>query len=192
MPNANNDTGNTIKDSDKSTLHSAGVDLSSTPVEPEGQEEKMVDIDGTTPAEGDADLAKSGLKFVEEKAPPKPNAENGKDRVSTADLEAEFRSELEEFRGPLKPDRDFGVFEKTGSLRTLLVKVQEKLGIKKKSVKSELESLKKMKDSITKDITEIKELEQSEAKINEELGKIESIKKEVEDIEHDLSDNLKT
>ena len=195
MPNTKNDDGNSINQNDKTTLHGAGVDLSDTPIEPESEGEKIVDIDGSIPLGSDPDLEKSGVKFVEADVPVtdlSALAEKKAKTVSSAakDLEAEFRSELADFKGPLKPDGEKAVMEKSGTLRSMLTLVREKLGLKKKTVKSELESLKKMKDAITKDITTIKELEESENKINAELGKIDEIKKEVEEIEKDLADDL--
>jgi hypothetical protein len=196
MPNTKNDDSNSINQNDKTTLHGAGVDLSDTPVEPEGAPEKILDIDGATPDVNDADLQKSGVKFVTENvaktdlstlAEKKMKSES----IATKDLEAEFRSELADFKGPLKPDVEKSIIEKGGSLKSMLNRIQEKLGLKKKTVKTELESLKKMKDSITKDIGEIKELEESETKINQEIEKIESIKKEVEEIERDVAEDLK-
>ena len=196
MPNTKTGDDNSINQSDKTTLHGAGVDLSDTPVEPEGIPEKIVDMDVAVPDEEDPDLKKSGVKFVSEETPkpivsaPTENKTKN-ENLNTKDLEAEFRSELADFKGPLKTGGEIGVMEKSGSLKAMLAKIQEKLGLKKKTVKSELESLKKMKDAITKDINEIKELEQSEGKINEELGKIEEIKKEVEEIEKDVAEDLK-
>lgn len=200
MPNTKNDEGDSINLSDKTTLSGAGVDLSDTPVEPEGEIEKIVDIDGSAPADGDVDLKKSGLKFVE---PTVVNTDLSalaekkavgalKENIATKDLEAEFRAEMADFKGPLiRPEAEKSVIDKGMSLRSMLTRIREKLGLKKKTVKTELESLKKMKDSITQDIGEIKELEESETKINEEIEKIESIRKEVEEIEKSVSEDLK-
>lgn len=198
-PDENSDP-KTINTDDQNTLAGAGVDLSGGSDENIAEGEKdpgipapiedsgVIDIDTSSQADVVKDV---GIKFVSDE--PKKDktdlsalAEAQKKEVNSRDLEAQFNSELHDFKGPLKPVDDVAVMNKTVSLGTLLSKIQEKLGMKKASVKEELGGLKKMKDAIGKDIEEIKELEGSEQKVREEIGKIETIKKEVHDIEEKL------
>ncbi len=200
MPNTKNDYPGPINDSDKKTLQSAGVDVTNTPVEPEGEEDKavsdtpeesVVDIDSNAKVMGEDDLQKTGIKFIKEENKEDLSAlaeRRSKAAVGSKDLEEEFRSELAVGE---KSTSNQEIEVKSSSLSALLAKIQNKLGAKKKSVKEELGNLKKMKDAISKDINEIKDLEESEKKIEEEVGKIESIKKEVEMIEEEFGADLK-
>ena len=82
--------------------------------------------------------------------------------------------------------------EKITSLEAMLIKIKEKLGFKKKEVKEELESLKKVKEDIEEDIANIKELEESKQKIEEKLGKVEAISGEISEIEKEVKEELKS
>lgn len=183
---------------DATTLAGAGVDVaggsSENIAEGEKEEVEVVDIDGTAGADV---TPVAGMKFVEEA--PKPTevpdlaalAEaKQKKEESSRDLEAQFNSELHDFKGPVK-SAEPGVVPKPTTLAALLSKIQGKLGTKKASVKEELGSLKKMKDAIGHDIEEIKELEADEKKIEDEINKIETINQEVEAIEKDLAEKGK-
>lgn len=200
-PDDNNDP-KTINADDQNTLAGAGVDLSGGSSEniaesetgvPENSDSGLIDMDTPSDPAGVKDV---GIKYVEEK-PVVPTtdlsglAEAKQKQQSSEELEAEFKSELHDFKGPLRPESDAVVMNKTVSLGTLLSRIQKKLMGKKASVKEELGSLKKMKDAIGKDIEEIKELESSEQKVRNEIVKIESIKKEVEEIESQMNEDLK-
>ncbi len=76
------------------------------------------------------------------------------------------------------------------SLKLMLNKIKNKLGIKKTEVKEELGNLKKVKDDIAKDIENIKELEESEDKIEGQIKKIESIKGDITNIEKEVEQEL--
>ena len=200
MPNTKKGDGNSINDSDKNTLHDAGIDVAgmpSTSPENEIKEETIVDIDGGAPVPNDPDVEKTGIRFFDEN---KPSATKvNKEDLSTlaeakmkaegaSDLEAAFRSELS---GNESEDRTSAVIEKSGSLSALLSKIQEKLGMKKSKVKTELTNLKKMKEGISSDIADIKELEESEGKITAELKKIDTLKEEMDAIEKEVAEELK-
>lgn len=188
-----------INDSDKKTLSGAGIDVSDTPLRSEEdeatavEEEKIIDIDGTTPVSGDADVEKTGIKFVKEE--PKVNKEDlsslaeNRMKASAEDLEKEFESELSETKAKESFDEDT-VLKKSETLAELLARIEKKLNTKKTSVKEELTNLKKMKDTISHDISEIKDLEASEAKIKAEIEKIDLIREEVENIEEELNDKV--
>lgn len=199
MPNTKNDYPGPINDSDKKTLAGAGVDVSDTPLKSESdemampEEEKLIDIDGTAPDSGDADIAKSGIKFVKDE--PSVNKHDlsamaeEKMKGSAKDLEEEFRSELSNAPKSKKSEDHKAILGKSESLSELLARIEDKLGHKKGEVKEELASLKKMKDTIEKDIAEIKDMEVSEEKLKEEIEKIEAIKEEVESIEEKFSND---
>lgn len=188
-----------INDSDKQTLSGAGIDVSNTPLESEENEaagvtgEKIIDIDGTTPASGDADVEKTGIKFVKEES--KVNKEDlsslaeSRLKASAEDLEKEFESELGETKTK-EPFNEDVVLKKSETLAELLARIEKKLNIKKTSVKEELSNLKKMKDTISHDINEIKDLEASETKIKAEMEKIDSIREEVETIEKEFNEKV--
>lgn len=202
-----------INDSDKQTLSGVGIDVSDVPLRSEDDEnsgvgeEKVVDIDGSTPSPEDADVAGTGIHFVKEE--PKINKEDLSSlaesrmksspstnsflpigaRASADDLEKEFKSELGENKTKEVFNEDT-VLKKSETLSELLERIEKKLNTKKSTVKEELSNLKKMKDTIGHDIEEIKDLEASEAKIKEEIEKIESIKEEVEDIEKEFNEKL--
>lgn len=76
------------------------------------------------------------------------------------------------------------------SLKSMLNKIKDKLGIKKTEVREELGNLKKVKDDIAKDIANIKELEESEDKIEGQIKKIESIKGDITNIEKEVEQEL--
>ena len=188
-----------INDSDKQTLSGVGIDVSDTPLRSEEDEatgvgeEKIIDIDGTTPSSGDADVEKTGIKFVKED--PKINKEDlsslaeSRLKASAEDLEKEFESELGETKAKA-PFNEDAVLKKSETLAELLARIEKKLNTKKTSVKEELSNLKKMKDTISHDIGEIKDLEASEAKIKEEMEKIDSIREEVETIEKEFNEKV--
>ncbi len=199
-----------INDSDKQTLSGAGIDVSNTPLESEENEaagvtgEKIIDIDGTTPASGDADVEKTGIKFVKEESKVNPDTKDFGVRVnkedlsslaesrlkaSAEDLEKEFESELGETKTK-EPFNEDVVLKKSETLAELLARIEKKLNIKKTSVKEELSNLKKMKDTISHDINEIKDLEASETKIKAEMEKIDSIREEVETIEKEFNEKV--
>lgn len=187
-----------INDSDKQTLSGVGIDVSDTPLRSEEDEaageEKIIDIDGTTPTETDVDVAKTGIRFVKDE--PKVNKEDlsslaeSKMRASAEDLEKEFESEVGESRPQKEPFNEDKVLAKSETLAELLARIEKKLNAKKTSVKEELGTLKKMKDTISHDISEIKDLEASEAKIKAEMDKIDSIREEVESIEKEFDEKV--
>ncbi|MEZ4210743.1 MAG: hypothetical protein R3B39_00355 [Candidatus Paceibacterota bacterium] len=72
----------------------------------------------------------------------------------------------------------------------MLVKIQEKLGLKKKEVQKELDDLKHVKEDIAKGIGLIKELEESKDKIEKQLGKVEAISGEISNIEKEVEEEL--
>lgn len=198
-PDENSDP-KTINSDDQNTLAGAGIDLSGGSTEniAEGEKEPesditnkdsgVIDMDSTAQA---VDVKDVGIKFVSLDTPPDKTdlsamAEAKEKVAGSSELEAEFKSELHDLKGPLAPESPEAVMNKTTSLGELLSKIQQKLGMKKASVKEELGGLKKMKDAIGKDIQEIKELEGSEQKVREEIGKIETIRQEVKEIEEKL------
>lgn len=200
MPNTKSDYPGPINDSDKKTLAGAGIDVSDRPIKSEEEEaiapaeEKIIDIDGTTPLAEDADIKNSGIQFV--KSEPAVNKEDlsslaeEKTKASSKDLEEEFRSELSDAPKSKKTTDHKAVLAKSESLSELLARIEDKLGHKKSEVKEELSSLKKMKDTIEKDITEIKDLEASEEKLKGEIDKIDAIREEVETIEEEFNEKL--
>lgn len=205
-----------INQAEEDTLHSAGVDVAGlshtttasvqkpTAKAKDSKAESVVDIDDGVPKTDDPDLAKTGIKFVDEEtatkeakaeAPEQTVPVNKEDlsalaeaKMKASDLEEEFRSELTSSEKTSAGSGDFG---KTSTMTNLLQKIREKLGIKKNKVKSELENLKKMKDGISGDIADIKELEESEKKIEAEIEKVGSIKEEIDSIEKEVSEELK-
>ncbi len=198
MPDTKKPYPGPINDTDKQTLHGAGVDVSDTPLRSEedetSKEEAVVDIDSATPAVADSDVVSTGIRFIKSETP--VNKEDlsslaeASMKKSSKDLEEEFRSELGETKPVSKKTSQKEILGKSESLSELLTRIEAKLTNKKTEVKSELDSLKKMKDTISKDITEIKDLEASEEKIKAEIEKIESIREEVEDIEEELNDKI--
>lgn len=197
MQNNPTDDSKSLNADDQTTLSGAGVDLAGGSdeniAENEKEEVEVVDIDSTTGAATDVP---PGVKFIEQAPVPDKTdlsalaeAKAVDMQPSSRDLEAEFNSELHDFKGPLKSPES-AVMSKPSTLATLLQKIAGKLNSKKTSVKEELGSLKKMKDAIGHDIEEIKQLEDSEKKIKDEISKIESIKKEVEEIEETLGKDL--
>lgn len=200
-----NNNQNSINNDDQKTLHDAGVDLPGMEVQkdkktdsPSG--EVVVDIDGGAPKNEamDKDLAKTGIKFVENQNVTPENKEDlsalaekkmkeVEVNLNTSDLEQEFKSQV----SSEAPKKTADITSKSNTLSGLLVKIKEKLGLKKTKVKTELDSLKKMKEGISQDIADIKELEESEDKIEAELEKLENIKNEMEAIEQEVNEELK-
>lgn len=200
-----NNNQDSINNDDQKTLHDAGVDLPGM----EDQKNKkpdssagevVVDIDGGAPKNEamDKDLAKTGIKFVEDQNTMPENKEDlsalaekkmkeMEVNLNTSDLEQEFKSQMSSD----SPKKTSDITSKSNTLSGLLTKIKEKLGLKKTKVKTELESLKKMKEGISQDIADIKELEESEDKIEAELEKLENIKKEMEAIEQEVNEELK-
>lgn len=180
---------NSINDAEKSTLEGAGVDINGG--SSEEIVDKVVDVDMQVPK--DEEMKDAGINFV---SPEEANKEDlsalaeEKMRATSAELENEFKSELAVTKSSQSPADEKAFIAKKNSLSELLVKIQEKLGLKKSTVKKELGSLKEMKDSITKDIEEIKKLESSQGKIQEEMAKIDTISHEVEEIEEELTDKV--
>lgn len=194
MPKSQKADEAVINEADKTTLHDAGVDVKGlAPAEEPAP--AVVDIDGGAPTEeaADSDLQKTGIKFVES-APRKEDLsalaeQRDQMAASTArDLEDEFKSELSGIapKPVAKPTT-----ERAGSLKSLLDQIREKLGLKKKKVKDELDTLKKMKEGISADIADIKELEESEGKIEAGLQKMDSLAGEMEAIEKEVGEELK-
>lgn len=199
MQNIKKNDQDLINENDKKELEQAGVDLSmssSSDIQQDialDKQEEFVDIDSTPTVTNDPDVATTGIKFFDE-----INKENKEDlsllaekkekEMAAADLEEEFKSELSATNISAEPEK--AIFEKGLSMKKLLSKIREKLGLKKNKVKTELDSLKKMKDGISKDILEIKELEESEKKIETEIKKIDTIKEEMENIEKEVSEEL--
>jgi chromosome segregation ATPase len=117
----------------------------------------------------------------------KPEPEKSESEIS--DLENEFNKTV----GQRPSSSEKGnLNEKITSLEAMLIKIKEKLGFKKKEVKEELESLKKVKEDIEEDIANIKELEESKQKIEEKLGKVEAISGEISEIEKEVKEELKS
>lgn len=200
MPNIKKNDQNSINENDKKELHDAGVDLpgmasSVTPEDlNENKEEVVVDIDDNSNIPVETDLSDTGIKFFDETQTKNKEdlsllAEQKKKELAASDLEEEFKSQLSTSESVKESEKL--VIEKGLSMKRLLSKIREKLGLKKTKVKTELDGLKKMKEGISKDISEIKELEESEQKIEEELKKIDTIKEEMEMIEKEVSEELK-
>ncbi|MDQ5952901.1 MAG: hypothetical protein QG551_129 [Patescibacteria group bacterium] len=181
----NNQINDSLTGSDANTMHNAGVDIAT-------EEETFVDIDSTKPKADDADLKSVGLQFVDsktlEKEEPKvaPVKEVVEEKIASTDLEKEFSNTV----GGVSSSKTSVSTASVSSLNTLLSKIKDKLGMKKREVKSELENLKKIKEEITEDIQNIKELEESEKKIESQLGKIESINNEINQIEEEVKGEL--
>ncbi len=194
MPIVKTSDDNAINDSDKTTLHDAGIDVSGLSVVKSvgNKKDSLVDVDGSVPGENDEDLKNTGIKFVEESRVNKEDLSALAEAKSqnAKDLEEEFRSELS---GALKssPVSEKSVVEKGTTMAGLLSKISEKLGLKKKKVSAELQSLKKMKEGIQSDIEDIKELEESEEKIKAQLEKMDTFKSEIEAIEKEVDEELK-
>lgn len=200
-----NNNQNSINNDDQKTLHDAGVDLPGMEVQKDKKPdspagEVVVDIDGGAPKNEamDKDLAKTGIKFVENQNVTPENKEDlsalaekkmkeVEVNLNTSDLEQEFKSQV----SSEAPKKTADITSKSNTLSGLLVKIKEKLGLKKTKVKTELDSLKKMKEGISQDIADIKELEESEDKIEAELEKLENIKNEMEAIEQEVNEELK-
>lgn len=197
--------GDAIPIEEKDALHNAGVDVGTgafTSLASDQDKKEIdetvvpdvVDIDSGIPDAGDSDLAKTGIQFVDQNPVPSKTdlsslAEKKRATLDSKDLEDEFKSQFSDSK---IAGKESGAVEiKTSSLSSLLAKIQDKLGVKKKSVKEELVNLKRMKDTIGKDIEDIKELEESEEKIKTEVAKIESIKAEVDSIEREVGEELK-
>lgn len=203
MPTTKKGEDNSINDNDKTTLHDAGVDVAGLGIAPEVKDVPATDaptinLDDSISDPESPDVKKTGIHFVSDT--PAVNKEDlsalaeEKMRMvegNSKDLEAEFRSELSSLKASSKSSSEKDMSDRSASLGSLLSKIQEKLGLKKKNVKDELSSLKKMKDSISKDISDIKNLEDSEGKIRAEIDKIESITKEVDAIEEEFGQELK-
>lgn len=188
-----------INDSDKKTMHNAGIDLPSSDSSSDDADttapETVVDIDGGVPSPSDPDLQKTGIHFFDSnkdlnKTDLSSLAEEKMKSANSKDLEAEFESQLGTFKSPSKDTAKI-VGEKSKTMSGLLAKIQAKLGLKKNKVKEELGSLKKMKEGISQDISDIKELEESEEKIQAELQKIDTITEEMEAIEKEVDEELK-
>ncbi len=206
MPNTKKDDTTAINDTDKTTLHDAGIDVGSgafasmattdKPV-PAANPEGLIDIDGQNAASiADKDLEKTGLKFVDTNFVKEDLSKLAEEKRAAAlaasgrDLEDEFKSELSNTKPEVKKSEGV-VSSGASSLGGLLSKIREKLGLKKSKVKDELGNLKKMKEGISADITDIKALEESERKIQAELEKMDLIKEEVDAIEREVGDELK-
>ena len=201
-----------ITGGEKDTLHNAGVDLSS-----EEKGETFVDIDSAPPVGDDPDLKKIGLNFVSNEnkedlsllkeqmdknnsdvsmgqnsqasKPDQPKASEPKKEepsASVSDLEQEFNQTV----GQKDEPKTTSLNEKVTGLRGMLVKIQEKLGLKKKEVQKELDDLKHVKEDIAKGIGLIKELEESKDKIEKQLGKVEAISGEISNIEKEVEEEL--
>lgn len=202
-----------ITGGEKDTLHNAGVDLSS-----EEKGETFVDIDSAPSVGDDPDLKKIGLNFVEKEnkedlsllkeqmdkknsldsanqggvtpqpvssqVTPEPKKEESS--ASVSDLEQEFNQTV----GQKDEPKTTSLNEKVTGLRGMLVKIQEKLGLKKKEVQKELDDLKHVKEDIAKGIGLIKELEESKDKIEKQLGKVEAISGEISNIEKEVEEEL--
>ncbi len=118
----------------------------------------------------------------------KPELEKSESEIS--DLENEFNKTVGQTSTAISNKGSLN--EKITSLEVMLIKIKEKLGFKKKEVKEELESLKKVKEDIEQDIASIKELEESKEKIEEQLGKVEAISGEISEIEKEVKEELKS
>ncbi len=206
-----NKTANNITGGEKDTLHNAGVDLSST----EEKTETFVDIDSAPSSKDDADLKDIGINFVapenkedlsalKEKMdmnaaaakpttpvvpnPVAPAPKQAETMASASDLEQEFKKTV----GQTIPVKNESLNEKVFSLRGMLSKIQEKLGLKKTEVQKELDNLKHVKEDIAKGIQNIKELEDSKGKIEDQLHKVETLTGEISNIEKEVAEELKS
>lgn len=212
MPmDTDNKTANNITGGEKDTLHNAGVDLSST----EEKTETFVDIDSAPASKDDADLKDIGINFVapenkedlsalKEKmdmnavaakpmapvapAPVMPAQKQAETTASASDLEQEFKKTV----GQTISVKNESLNEKVFSLRGMLSKIQEKLGLKKTEVQKELDNLKHVKEDIAKGIQNIKELEDSKGKIEDQLHKVETLTGEISNIEKEVAEELKS
>lgn len=170
-----------LKKGEEVTMHNAGVDIE------EDTKPEVVDVDGATKSLNDSELEKVGLEFVD--TPKEKNNEPLIKEESQKEEKILSASQLEEeFKGVQKSDSSLD--QKTNMLSSLLAKVQERLGLKKKEVKSELRDLKEMKEDISKDIEEIKDLEEDEETIKEQMEKIEQINKQIKEIEEDVNKSV--
>ena len=115
---------------------------------------------------------------------PQPKEED----TNVTDLEQEFNQTV---GGTSTQAKNISLNEKISVLESMLIKIKEKLGFKKKEVKEELENLKKVKEDIAKDIENIKELEESEDKIEGQLNKVSTMKDEISSIEKEVEEELK-
>ncbi len=219
MDTDNKTQGDNISNSDKTTMHNAGVDVAA-------DVDEFIDIDSTKPLKEDSDLKDLGLTFVEEAnkedlsllsekmreaekqkiaavEKKEDTQEKTKDKTaqishsdslepgqSADDLEKEFKKTVGTSSVSSLPGAG-SLGDKISSLQSMLTKIKEKLGFKKTEVKEELENLKKVKEDISKDIENIKELEESEQKIESELKKIEKIREEISGIEKEVEEELK-
>ncbi len=204
---------NKITGGEKDTLHNAGVDLAPTE---EKKTENFIDIDNAPAMGDDPDLKKIGLNFIEKenkedlsllkekmdqgslgisKPAPVPIVPVSNTPVKTqvdtniSDLEKEFNQTVGQSSVSAKNE---SLNEKIFSLKSMLSKIQEKLGLKKTEVKGELDNLKKVKEDIAKDIENIKELESSKGKIESQLSKVEDLKGEISNIEKEVEEELKS
>lgn len=205
-----------ITGEESSALHDAGVDLNDSGASPEGPEE--INLDTAPDVKKDEDLKNIGIDFNQQDAmqnPPDLNILREKvlkqqtyklepqdvfskeeapsltidESKKSKDLEDEFKSAI---GSSALPKKDLpALSDKISVLQSMLVKIKERLGIKKKEVKSELENLKSVKEKIAKDIENIKELEESEEKIQAELEKVDQIKGEIDSIEKEVEEELK-
>lgn len=170
-----------LKKGEEVTMHNAGVDIE------EDTKPEVVDVDGATKSLNDSELEKVGLEFVD--TPKEKNNEPLIKEESQKEEKILSASQLEEeFKGVQKSDSSLD--QKTNMLSSLLAKVQERLGLKKKEVKGELKELKEMKEDISKDIEEIKDLEEDEETIKEQMEKIEQINKQIKEIEEDVNKSV--
>ncbi len=122
---------------------------------------------------------------VETVQKPDPKVEED---TNITDLEQEFNQTV---GGTSNQTKNISLNDKISLLESMLVKIKEKLGFKKKEVKEELENLKKVKEDIAKDIENIKELEESEDKIESQLNKVSTMKDEISSIEKEVEEELK-
>lgn len=179
--NSDPKTEDHLKKGEEVTMHNAGVDIE------EDTKPEVVDVDGATKSLNDSELEKVGLEFVD--TPKEKNNEPLIKEESQKEEKILSASQLEEeFKGVQKSDSSLD--QKTNMLSSLLAKVQERLGLKKKEVKSELRDLKEMKEDISKDIEEIKDLEEDEETIKEQMEKIEQINKQIKEIEEDVNKSV--
>lgn len=182
--NSDPKTEDHLKKGEEVTMHNAGVDIE------EDTKQEVVDVDGATKSLNDSELEKVGLEFVdapkETKSEDQNNQPKSKETQSVSEEKILSASDLEkEFKGAQESGSDLG--QKTSMLSSLLAKVQERLGLKKKEVKGELKELKEMKEDISKDIEEIKDLEEDEETIKQQMEKIEQINKQIKEIEEDVN-----
>lgn len=190
----NDDKNQNITGLEKDEMHNAGVDL--TVSGNEENEQEVLDVDST--GDSSVDLANMGINLSPKEEiknnqttaiKETPNTQNQNPvTLGASELEKEFKSAVSTTTDNVSSDQNFA--QKITGLKSLLLKIKEKLGLKKTEVKEELENLKKIKEDISKDIEDIKELEESEQKIETELKKIESIKEEISSIEKEVNQEL--